>query len=253
MALPARKLEEQESEESIRQAWQMRLKSAINVLSREDSKPRAPFAPEVQPGDEAGMRAAWQGRSRVEPNQPPANIQPAPSLPDQPNQEKKGNPEQTGDESEKPDEERKENRFARALRKKLEAKRASRSQEYARLGASGSIEGKMKRYKQIKNLVRVIRAGSLAGTSLGDVFFSLGFLFLSLLGDWGLSKLIPGYQLFPKGDPFVIFDKATWYAGWAVIIGVIILIITFLAIVMYVKENPSEALKFFPALKNMIL
>src|SRR3989338_4103871 len=219
MALPALKFEEHESkdvspgqEDEIRLEWQLRLKPAIKVKNHQDLKPKpeeatgtekskagekpeggkaagpsneakSPETPEVPPGEEAGMRAAWQGRARADAettqasktNRPRTDIQPTPSLPIQPGQEKKETPEQT--------EERQESKLARWLRQKQKAKRQARSKEYEASGLSGSVEGKLKKFRQIKKIIRVIRAGSLVGVSLADIFFSLSALFLSLVGE----------------------------------------------------------------------
>jgi len=204
------------------------------------------------PDEEAGMRAAWQGRERVgqktaQPSssaKPPENIRPASALSvPQTNQEKAGqSAEESSDKDAKTD---KEGRAARWLRKKQAAARQARAKEYAAKGAAGAGKGTINRYKQVKNLIRLIRAGSLAGTSLGDIFFSLSALFLSLVGEWLLSKFIPAYHLFPKDDPFAILDKALWYVGWAVV-GSALLIITLLVVLMYyISQDPANALKFF--------
>lgn len=198
-----------------------------------------PFSePEVAPGAEMDTRQAWQNRPRASKKE---NIRPAPSLAFNP--DLKTSASDSAAEPPKEDGAEAQKSVARRLRNLQAAKRAARAKEYEAASLGGSVEGKFKKFKQIKNIVRVVRGASLAGTSLGDIFFSLGALFLSLVGEWILSKFMPGYQLFPKDDPLVLLDKILWYLGWAVVVSALLLITLLIIVAFYISENPSGALR----------
>lgn len=139
----------------------------------------------------------------------------------------------------------KESRLARALRARQQAKRKAKADMLGKAGISGVGKGTLQKVRQIKNIIRVIRGGTLAGTSLGDVFFCLSGLFLSLVGEWLIAKfqIVPGYKMFDPEDRFVLLDKLLWYGGWAVIAAVLALVVVLAYFVVYLKENPLEAIK----------
>ncbi|MEK7165139.1 MAG: hypothetical protein AAB779_04275 [Patescibacteria group bacterium] len=140
----------------------------------------------------------------------------------------------------------KEGRVARALRQRQAAKRQTKAEALAKAGITASGKGAMQKYRQIKSLLRIIKGGTLVGTSLGDVFFSLSGLFLALVGEWIIAKfgIVPGYKMFDPEDPYVMLDKILWYGGWAVIMSVVILLVVLVYFLVYLTENPLEAIKF---------
>lgn len=150
-----------------------------------------------------------------------------------------------GDENVDPNRE-KEGRVAKALRERQMAKRKAKADMLGKAGISGAGKGTLQKVRQIKSLIRVIRGGTLVGTSLGDVFFCLSGLFLSLVGEWAIAKfqIVPGYKMFDPEDPFVLLDKLLWYGGWAVIAAALVLAVVLAYFVVYLTENPLEAIKF---------
>ncbi|MEK7125362.1 MAG: hypothetical protein AAB880_00440 [Patescibacteria group bacterium] len=150
-----------------------------------------------------------------------------------------------GSEDVAPDKE-KEGRVARALRARQQAKRKAKANMLGKAGISGAGKGTLQKVRQIKSIIRVIRGGTLAGTSLGDVFFCLSGLFISLVGEWAIAKfqIVPGYKMFDPEDPYVMLDKILWYGGWAVVMSVVILLVVLVYFLVYLTENPLEAIKF---------
>jgi hypothetical protein len=139
-----------------------------------------------------------------------------------------------------------EGRMARALRQRQAAKRQAKAATMAKAGITGTGKGTMQKVRQIKSIIRFIRGGTLIGTSLGDIFFCLGGLFLSLVGEWAIAKfqVVPGYKMFDPEDPFVLLDKILWYGGWAVIAAALALAVVFAYLAYYLYTNPLEAIKF---------
>ena len=125
---------------------------------------------------------------------------------------------------------------ASSWRKRLEAKRQARAEQYKSLGIEGAgadVKAKsfVNRYRRIKTIIRAIKAVSAVGTALGDVFFSIWVLFLSIngerLGEWLFTKFRPQYQKQleeqKKNDPFRIFDDVLFWGGWLLIFMVLLL------------------------------
>ena len=150
-----------------------------------------------------------------------------------------------GSENVEPNKE-KEGRVARALRQRQADKRQAKATAMAKAGITASGKGTLQKYRQIKSLLRIIKGGTLVGTSLGDIFFSISGLFLALVGEWMIAKfnIVPGYKMFDLDDPYVMLDKILWYGGWAVIMSVVILLVVLVYFLVYLTENPLEAIKF---------
>lgn len=287
MALPAKKFEEQESEdiapdqkEKIRQEWRARLEPAIKALNPKDLKPRASLKskknlPKAVDGARSGNKSSplpntpppqQAGEEREQGEEPgPGNEAELPGA----GEPGAGGGEPGAEKSEVNEnvEPRNEGRIARRLRQRVEAKREARSQAYKRAGLEAGGSGMFTRYRQVKKILRWVRGISLAGTALGDLIFSFSALFWSLVLEWGFCKL-KGWPMFKepyqeldeaagemvekwRDAPGAFLDKSIWYTGWIVVIVAVILVITLLVIINYVRENPVEALKYFPALKNL--
>ena len=124
---------------------------------------------------------------------------------------------------EKPDEikdKKDEYKASRALRKIGQSK-----QKAAKKLKSKSVKHKKKQYKRIKTIIRAIKLGSMAGTSMGDIIFSLTILFLTINGEWIYSKINENY-------PFDKIDTVILIAGWGIILSVLGLITFIIVMIM---------------------
>jgi len=81
---------------------------------------------------------------------------------------------------------------------RLEMLRKRKQELYKKAGveaASGKIG--VKQYKQIKNVLRIIKTVSALGSSLGDVFVSAGTFIISAHAEWWYSSRHPEYKFEP--------------------------------------------------------
>lgn len=129
-------------------------------------------------------------------------------------------------------------RVARTLRKQLEAKRRERQELYKTNDASakGASRFTPKQYRQLRTAMRTLQAGSAVGTSLGDVFFSLAALFLSInVSRFVLPRVLPGYEL--EG-----VDKILFKIGWLIILLALFVIGgVFIGLAYYADKIPGAA------------
>ncbi len=125
---------------------------------------------------------------------------------------------------------------ARTLRNQLEAKRRARQALYQATAdsAAAATSSMPAKYRQLRAAMRTLQAMTAVGTSLGDVFFSLTGLFLSInVSRYVLPKVLPGYKL--EG-----VDKMLFIIGWFVVLVALFIIIgVFVGLAYYADKLPG--------------
>jgi|GEM_PF-2902901 len=94
-------------------------------------------------------------------------------------------------------------------------------------------DGIIAKYRKIKVVIRAIKMFALVGTSLGDVFVSLGTLFLTINIEFIYSKINKKY-------PFDSFDRIMFFIGWGVILSILTVLFVFFAVFYEVIQNPLK-------------
>lgn len=105
-------------------------------------------------------------------------------------------------------------------------RRLRQTYEQIHRGAIRSSFRLRNRYKQMKRLIRVIKIASAAGSSLGDIFFSLLVFFLTLNGEFLYAKVNRNY-------PFDTIDKTIFIAGWLLILAIAAIVAALIIIIYY--------------------
>ncbi len=133
------------------------------------------------------------------------------------------------DNIENPEQENKTSQRLKKLRK--------RRRELYKKAASAKDKGSKatKQYRRIKRFIRTIKVASAVGTSLGDVFFSLSVLFLTINIEFIYSRINKKY-------PFDALDKFMLFAGWFIILSAAALVVGIFFFYAYIIENVSSLL-----------
>ncbi len=105
-------------------------------------------------------------------------------------------------------------------------------------GIKSKLESTKKQYASFKKYYRAIKLAFMAGTSLGDIFFSLWGLFFSINLEYVYSKKNKNYSL-------EVIDKMIFILGWMLILAVFGIITVLVMIIVMVIMEIMQALSFF--------
>lgn len=136
----------------------------------------------------------------------------------------------------------------RLMAKRMKALREKRKEQEAKAGVEeeakeGRIPGLSQyrsarnKYKRIKNIIRIIKLVSAAGSSMGDIFISAGTFIITAHGELIYHRINPQY-------PFAQWEKWLIIAVDIIIFLILIIIAILLVAVYQLIDNPGGVLEF---------